>query len=84
MQRDRKEEELQAANKHYQENYIMARQRGYTQNQAKNYAKLERDDELSESSSVFNFPSTGPAAYAQRFADNQYLMTPTTPDNYNR
>lgn len=84
MQREKKDEEVFQANKHYRENYIMARKRGYSESQAKNYARLEKEDELGESNSVYNFPSSGPAAYAQRFSDNQYLMTPTTPDDYNR
>ena len=33
---------------------------------------------------MYNYQSTGPAAYAQRFSDNQYVMTPDTPNDYNR
>lgn len=84
MQREKKDEEAFQANKHYRENYIMARQRGYTESQAKNFARIEKDDETGEGSSVYNYQSTGPAAYAQRFSDNQYVMTPDTPNDYNR
>ena len=84
MQREKKDEEAFQANEHYRKNYIMARERGYTESQAKNFARLEKESETGETNQIYNFPSSGPATYAQRFSDNQFIQTPDTPNDYNR
>lgn len=53
----------------------MARQKGYSESAARNYARVEKDAELGDNSGIFNVASNGPATYVQ---------TPDTPDNYNR
>ena len=79
MQREKADEEAFQANEKYRKDYIKARKSGYTEAQAKNFARVEKD-----TGDVYNFENSGPASYAQRFGDNQFLMTPDTPDDYNR
>ena len=86
-QREKKDEEAFQAEKHYRTNYQMAMKKGYTESQAKNFARVEKDYEIDENENgpivSYQAPS-GQTAYAQRINDMQFLQTPDTPNDYNR